>query len=58
MGKMNEAVGEKNPLDKYGGRKRIVRHLTKNDFLKCIGCIILTVGSNLWYEWTPYLEEN
>ena len=40
---MNQAVGEKNRLDKSGGRKRPVLLFTRNGFCKCLGCIILAV---------------
>ena len=43
MVKINEAVGEKNRLDKSWGKKLLVQNVTKNEFWKCIGCIILTV---------------
>ena len=43
MSKMNETVGEKNHFDKSGGRKWLVRHFTKNEFWKCIACILSAV---------------
>ena len=36
MAKMNEAVGDKNCLDKSGRKKWIVYHFTRNKFWKCI----------------------
>ena len=32
MKKMNKAVGEKNHLDKSGGKKRLVHDFTRNKF--------------------------
>ena len=41
--KMNEAVGEKNSFDNSGGKKLLVHHFTRNEFWKCIGCILSVV---------------
>ena len=54
---MNEAVGMKNWLDMSGGKKHMVRTFRRQEFWKCIGCIILEVtygkkGYTLWIE-TP-----
>ena len=43
MAKINEAVGEKNFLDKCERRKRSVCQFKKNEFCKFIGCIISVV---------------
>ena len=50
---MNEVVGEKNCLDNSGGGRWLVNHFTKNEFYKCIGCILLGVtygikGHRIW----------
>ena len=37
MENINEAVGEKNCLDKYGRKKLLFRHFTRNELWKCIG---------------------
>ena len=52
-GKMNLAVGEKNRIDIYGGKKRLVRPFRRHEFWKCIGCILFMVtfgkkGHNVW----------
>ena len=52
---MNQAVGENNRLDKLVGRKQPVRLFTRNEFWKCIGCILLAViygfkGYQLWVK--------
>ena len=56
VSKMNEAVGEKNRLDKSGGSKLLVSRFTKNKLCKFIGCILLAVY--LWYERTQALGVN
>ena len=43
MSKMNQAVGEKNYLDKLVGGKCPVHHCTMSKFWKFIGCILLSV---------------
>ena len=43
MEKIIEAVGEKNLLDKSGGKKRLVHHFTRQKLWKFIGCILLSV---------------
>ena len=57
MEKMNEAVGDKNRLDKSVGKKQLVHPFRRKELWKCIGCIILTFtygnkGQNMWRE-TP-----
>ena len=54
---MNEVVGEKNCLDKSGGKKELVLHFRRQHLWKCIGWILLEVtfagkGHNIWGE-TP-----
>ena len=54
-GKMNLAVGDKNPLDNSGGKKRLVIPFRRHEFCTCIGCILLEVtygnkGHKLWGE--------
>ena len=41
MTNTNLAVGEKNRIDNYGGKKRLVRPFRRHEFWKCIGYIIL-----------------
>ena len=52
IAKMNEAVGEKNHVDKYGGKKHLVFPFRRQEFWKFIGLILLEVtyerGHNLW----------
>ena len=43
VAKMNQVVVENIFLDKSGGRKRPVRHFTRNEFWKCMVCILLAV---------------
>ena len=55
MAKTNLEVGEKNCLDIYGGKKRLVRNFRRQYQWKCIWCIILedayrNKGNNLWEE--------
>ena len=50
---MNLAVGEKNRLDLSGGKIRLVHPFRRQEFWKCIGCIISAVtngnkGHNIW----------
>ena len=59
MAKINEAVGMKNCLKMYGGGKRIVRPLRRQEFWKCIGCIISEItygrkGYKIWSEIPKY----
>ena len=54
-GKMNEAVWMKNCVTLIGGGKRQVKRFTRQEFWKCIGCILSAVtngnkGHNLWSE--------
>ena len=42
-GKMNEAVTMKNCVTLNGGGKRQVKKFTRQEFWKCIGCILLAV---------------
>ena len=58
-GKINEAVGMKNRLMMGGGGKWIVLPFRRQDFWKCIGCILLAVtygdkGRKLWSEIPTY----
>ena len=55
MAKINEAVVEKKNIYKSGWRKQLVLHFTKNNFWKCIGCILLEVtyvikGHSIWLK--------
>ena len=55
MEKMNEAFGMKNYVTVGGGRKRLVRPFKRQEFWKCIGCILSSVtygkkGHKLWGE--------
>ena len=43
MSKMNEAVGMKNCFTMNGGGKKLVRPFKRQDFWKCIGCILSEV---------------
>ena len=59
---MDEAVGENNRIDKYGGRKRLFINFTKNDILKYIGCILLVVtyeikGHQIWGVTETYVSK-
>ena len=58
MAKMNEMVGMNNYLLIYGVKKRLqlLRHFTRQEFCKCIGCIlsVITYGE----ERTHVLELN
>ena len=54
-GKMNEAVGTKNCLILYGGKKWQVCPFRRQELWKYIGCILLAVtygkkGHNIWSE--------
>ena len=51
--KKNLAFGEKNCLDISGGKIRLVRPFIRQEFWKCIGCILSAVtygkkGHNIW----------
>ena len=55
MSKVIEAVGMKNHLVMSGGGKLIVRPFRRQEFCKCIGCVLLEVnygkkGHNIWSE--------
>ena len=55
MEKMNEAVCMKNRVTLNGGGKRQVKKCTRQEFWKCIGCILSDVtygkkGRKLWSE--------
>ena len=55
MEKMNEAVTMNNPVTLNGGGKRQVKKFTRQEFWKCIGCILSAVtygkrGCKLWSE--------
>ena len=43
MSKVNEAVAEKNCLDKYWGMNQLVRNFTRHEFWKGIGSMFLAV---------------
>ena len=54
-GKMNEMVGINNRIMMSGGKKQLVRPVTRQEFWKFIGCILSAVtygmkGHNLWSE--------
>ena len=54
-GKMNEAVCMKNRITLDGGGERQVQKFKRQEFCKCIGCILLAVtygkkGRKLWSE--------
>ena len=55
MEKMNEALTMKNRVTLNGGGKLQVKKFTRQEFWKCIGCILSAVtygkkGRNLWSE--------
>ena len=55
MEAMNLAVGEKNRIDNYGGKKRLVCPFRRQEFCKFIGCIISVItygkkGHKIWGE--------
>ena len=55
MEKMNEMVCMKNRVTLNGGGKRHVKFFTRQEFWKCIGCILSSVtygkkGRKLWSE--------
>ena len=55
LSKMNEAVGERNRLHKFTNNIRLVKIISKMEFWKCFGCIILAViygkkGCMIWEE--------
>ena len=55
MEKMNEAVCMKNRVSSNGGGKRQVKKFKRQEFWKCIGCILLAVTygkkeRKLWSE--------
>ena len=55
MEKTNEAVTMKNRVTLNGGGKCQVKKFTRQEFWKCIGCILSAVtygkkGHNLWSE--------
>ena len=55
MENMNEAVCMKNRVTLNGGGKRQVKKFTRQEFWKCIGCILSAVtygkkGRKLWNE--------
>ena len=63
MAKINEAVGEKNCLEKSGGGKRLVCPCRMQEFWEYIGCILSAVtygkkGHNLWGETPTYFGNN
>ena len=60
MAKMNEAVCMKNHFTSNGGGKRLVCLFKRQEFWKCIGCIILSAtygkkGHKLWSDVPTYL---
>ena len=55
MERMNKAVTMKNRVTLNGGGKRQVKKFTRQEFWKCIGCILSAItygkkGRNLWSE--------
>ena len=59
MEKMNEAIGMKNRVTVGGGGKRIVRLFRRQEFRKCIGCVLsaITYGKKrhkIWSELPKY----
>ena len=40
---ISELVGERNDFENESGKKRLVRILSKQEFRKSVGCIILAV---------------
>ena len=53
MGKINEAVGENNFLDKSGGEKRSVHNFRRQELCKFTGCILseVTYGKKGHKRW-------
>ena len=52
---MNEAIGMMNLVTMNGGWERLVCRFKRQEFWKCISCIILAVtygkkGTNIWIE--------
>ena len=59
MAKMNEALGMNNRVTVDGGCKQIARPFRRQEFWKCIGCLISAVtyerkGHKLWSELPKY----
>ena len=59
MKQMNEAVGMNNHVTVSGGGKRLVRPFRRQEFWKCIGCVLSAVtygkkGKKLWIELPKY----
>ena len=57
---MNLAVGEKNRIDNFMGKKRLLCPFRRQEFWKCIGFNLLTVtygnkGKNNWRETKTYV---
>ena len=57
---MNEAVFIKNRFTSNGVGKRLVKRFKRQEFWKCIGCILLAVtygkkGHKLWSEIPRFL---
>ena len=60
---MNLAVGDKNRLDNYGGKKRLVCTFIRKEFWKCIGRILSAViygkkVHKLWGETQIFVGNN
>ena len=55
---MNEAVAIKNHYTMNGGGKRLVRPFKKEEFWKCIGCIVseFTFGNKGHMIWSDILK--
>ena len=63
MIKINQAVGERNHLDKYRGSKRLVSHFTKHKYCNCIGSVLLEVTygmkeQHIWGETKKSVSKN
>ena len=59
LGNVNEVDCDKNHHQKETGKKRAVRKLFKNEFWKCIGCILLEVNYvkteyRIWWDSNIY----
>ena len=62
MAKINEAVGMKNCVTMGGGRKCIARTFRRQEFWKCIVCVLLSVTygkkrHKVWSELPKYFGE-
>ena len=62
MAKMNEAVGMNNCVTVGGGGKQIVHPFRRQEFCKCVGCLLSAVtywrkGHKLWSELPKYSDK-